>query len=133
MGTVASTNAGLTNLLQTLSSVGSPLTSTLSTPALQSALQHASPADIVKLSDAALQLQATDQMFGVSNTSDPTNLLSALESSAAGSTTTPSSSSGSAADRLAAAESDLQAQQVAALFGTNNVSTATTSLFNVVG
>ena len=103
------------------------------TPALQSALQNASPADIVKLSDAALQLQATDEMFGVSDTSDPTNLLSAPESSVAGSTTTPSSSSGSAADQLASAESDLQAQQVAALFGTNNASTVENSLFNVVG
>lgn len=133
MGTIASTNAGLTDLLQTLSSVGSPLTSTLSTPALQSALQNASPADIVKLSAAALQLQATDEMFGVSDTSDPTNLLSALESSVAGSTTTPSSSSGSTADQLAAAESDLQAQQTAALFDTNNASTAENSLFNVMG
>ena len=64
MGTVASTSAGIADLLQTLSNAGSPLASTLSSPALKSALQNGSPADIVKLSDEALQLQETEGLFG---------------------------------------------------------------------
>jgi hypothetical protein len=124
MGTVASTNAGLTDVLQTLSSVGSPLMSTLSTPALQSALQNASTSDIVKLSDAALQLENTEELFGTSNSS-PANLLSTLESS------TPASGTSSTAEQLAAAQSDLQEQQTAALFGDNTGSTSN-SLLNVI-
>ena len=85
MGTVAS-SAGVADLLQALSSAGSPLASTFSSPAMQAALQNASPADIVKLSDQALALQETDVLFGVSNsgagsaTSDPNSLLVALDS-----------------------------------------------------
>lgn len=70
MGTVAPTNAGLTDLLKILSNVGSPLvSSTLSTPKMQAALASASPADIVKLSNAALQLQEAEGMFSSSGTS----------------------------------------------------------------
>ena len=123
MGTVGSTNAGLNDLLQTLTSIGSPLTSTLSTPALQSALQNASPSDIVKLSDAALELQSTDALFGVSDTSGSTNVLSQLESGG-------STASGSPAEQNAAAQADLQAQETAALFGT---STSSNGLLNVMG
>jgi len=64
MGSVSSTNPGLTNLLQTLSNLNSPV---LSSPAVTSALKKASPVDIVQLSVAANQLQSVDAMFGLSN------------------------------------------------------------------
>ena len=132
MGTVASTNAGIANLLQTLTSTGSPLASSTLSSTLQSALQNASPADVVKLSDAALQLQETDAIFGVSDTSNASSLFSALESSAAGSSSSSSGTS-STANQLAAAQSDLQAEQTAALFGTSTDSATSNSLFDVVG
>ena len=113
MGTVASTNAGLNDLMQTLTNVGSPLVSTLSSSSVQSALENASPADIVQLSAAALKLQAADEMFGISSTSSASSPLTALDSLVSGSTSASSSSS----DVLAAAEADMQSAESAALFG----------------
>jgi hypothetical protein len=84
MGTVPPTNAGLSNLLQTLSNIGSPAVSNaLGSPAVQQALQNASPGDIVKLSEAALELQQTGAMFGVSSSSssDPLSTLASPEQS----------------------------------------------------
>ncbi len=97
MGTVASTNAGLNDLMQTLTSVGSPLVSTLSSSAVESALQNAPVADIVQLSAAALKLQATDEMFGISSTSSAGNPLTALDSMVSGSTKADMESAESAA------------------------------------
>ena len=151
MGTVAS-SAGVADLLQTLTSAGSPLASTFSSPAVQSALQNASPGDIVKLSDQALQLQETDVLFGDpgssgSNTSDTfessNNLFAALDASlytaaAPASSGTPATSSTSStpsatsvSDQLAAEQSQLQAAETAALFGTGTASS--NNLLNVVG
>jgi hypothetical protein len=80
MSTTASINPALANLLQTLSKVGSPL---LSSPQAMTALQKASPGDIVQISDEATQLEAINAMLGGSDTatsglstSDP--LLSSL-------------------------------------------------------
>src|SRR5580693_9054030 len=95
MGSVASTNPlasnnnnGLADLLQNLTNENSPLLSTLSSPAVQSALQNAPASDIVEISDQALQLQDTDALFGISNTStSPTDsLFSALASVGSGAT-----------------------------------------------
>lgn len=61
MGSVSSTNPGLTNLLQTLSNVDSPL---LSSQSAVKAIENSSPADIVKLSTAATQLQEVSAIFG---------------------------------------------------------------------
>jgi len=76
-----SINPGVSELLQTLSSLNSPA---LSSPAVVSALEKAPPSDIVQLSAAAAELAGVDAMFGVSDGaggSDGTNsLMSALAS-----------------------------------------------------
>jgi hypothetical protein len=64
MGSVSSTNSNLTNLLQTLSAKSPELSSMLATPQMQTALEKASPEDLVQLSDQALQLQEVGLMFG---------------------------------------------------------------------
>ena len=69
MGSVASTNAGLSDLLQTLSNENSPLLSTLSSPTVEAALQKAPAGDIAQISEEALQLQVADSLFGSSSTS----------------------------------------------------------------
>jgi hypothetical protein len=111
MGSVSSTNPGITALLQTLSTLNSPV---MSSPGTLSALESASPSDIVSLSDAASQLQGMSELFGLSDgssgSSSASNLNyllagslaadSAQTSSAATSSTTPSASS-SATNQLA--------------------------------
>ena len=64
MGSVSLTNSTLTNMLQTLSAESPELSSMLATPQMQSALEKASPGDLVQLSDQALQLQEVGFMFG---------------------------------------------------------------------
>lgn len=95
MGIVASTNVastsnGLSDLMQSLTSDNSPLLSALSTPSVEAALEKAPASDIVQISDAALQLQTTDALFGISDTSSSStdNLFSELAS--AGSSATSS-------------------------------------------
>jgi hypothetical protein len=131
MGSVASTNPlasnnnnGLADLLQNLTNENSPLLSTLSSPTIQAALQNAPASDIVEISDQALQLQATDALFGISNTTtSPTDsLFSALASA---NSTDTSSASGSSldpgsplADQLAAYQGNMQTQEMQTLFAT---------------
>ena len=144
MGTVAPTSAGIADLLQTLSNFGSPLvSSTQGSTALQSALQNAPPEDTVKLSEAALQLQEVEEIFGTSNPSGGDNLFAAIDSSLTGSTATGTSATassstagasgtGSTADQLAALQSDSQANQVATLLGNNADPASPGSLLNVL-
>ena len=131
MGSVASTNPlasnnnnGLADLLQNLTNENSPLLSTLSSPAVQSALQNAPASDLVEISDQALQLQTADALLGISNpTTSPTDsLFSALASinsndtsSAAGSSLNPGSP---LADQLAAYQGNMQTQEMQTLFAT---------------
>ncbi len=135
--TLASNNNGLSNLLQTLTNENSPLLSTLSSPNIQAALENAPASDIVEISDQAQQLQATDALFGISNTSSsPTDSLfsalasvgSSATSSAAGSSLDPGSS---LADQLAAYQGNMQTQETQALFGTTPSSTVPNSLYDV--
>ena len=132
-GTGSSSN-GLTDLLQTLSNENSPLLSTLSSPAIQTALENAPASDIVEISDQAMQLQATDALFGITSSSDsPTdNLFSALADSSSGTGTSALSSSldpgSSLADQLAAYQGNMQTQEAQTLLG--NTSTPN-SLFDV--
>ena len=147
MGSVASTNPlasnnnnGLADLLQNLTNENSPLLSTLSSPAVQSALQNAPASDIVEISDQALQLQATDALLGISNpTTSPTDsLFSALASinsndtsSASGSSLNPGSP---LADQLAAYQGNMQTQEMQTLFGSTPAATPTAipnSLYDV--
>jgi hypothetical protein len=135
--TLASSNNGLSDLLQTLTNENSPLLSTLSSPNIQAALENAPASDIVEISDQAQQLQATDALFGISNpsTSPTDSLFSALasipssaSSSAAGSSLTPGSS---LSDQLAAYQGNLQTQETQALFGITPSTTTPSSLYDV--
>jgi hypothetical protein len=133
-GSTGSSSNGLTDLLQTLTSENSPLLSTLSSPAIQTALENAPASDIIEISDQAMQLQATDALFGITSSSDsPTdNLFSALADSSSGTGSSASSSSldpgSSLADQLAAYQGNMQTQGAQTLLG--NTSTPN-SLFDV--
>jgi hypothetical protein len=115
MGSVNSINPGAASLLQLVSSAASPsLSSTLSSAAVQAALKNASPEDLVKLSQAALQSQVAGGLFAAAEASqssalqtptDPASLLlQAVESSIRGSTT-PTSTATNAANTFTAAPS----------------------------
>lgn len=79
MGSVSSTSSNLSNLLQTLSTASPELSSLLSRPQMQSALEKASPGDLVQLSDQALQLQQAGLMFGSSDSTQWTGLTSGFD------------------------------------------------------
>lgn len=133
MGSVSSTNPGLSDLLQTLTNENSPLASTFSSPTVQAALENASPGDIVQLSTEALQLQVTDSLFGqqdAATTTPAQSLFSALDViNASGS----GSSTPTLADQLAAYQGSSQLAETQSLLGltpqTNQ--NATNSLFDV--
>jgi len=68
MASVSSVNPGVADILQTLSSTGAtPLSSALFGSAVQSALQKASPSDLVQLSQEATQLQEASGLFSGAN------------------------------------------------------------------
>jgi hypothetical protein len=78
MSTTSSVNAGLSSLLQNLSNIDPPI---LSSPKALAALQNAPPADIVQLSDEAIQLEGLNALFGAaeaSGSSQAGSLLSSL-------------------------------------------------------
>ncbi len=149
MGAVASTNPGLANLLQTLSNVNSPL---LSSPSAVSALEKASPSDIVKLSTAATQLEEMSSIFADSNASafggldvlstgtNPgfstlNSLEAALASSAnatAGVAPASSSSATLPSNELSQYQGSVQAAEADALLGTG-LAGNTDSLFSYLG
>jgi hypothetical protein len=134
MGSVSSVNTGVTDLLQTLTRLNSPV---MSSKTAVSALEKAPAADIVQLSAAANQLQSVDAMFGISTTpnSDMSSTLTALESLAAGSTgitTPPALSNASPADLVANGQAALQAQLTQGLFGTGTNNSLSGSLFNAI-
>ena len=105
MGSVSSANAGVTDVLQMLSNLNSPV---LSSPAVTSALEKAPTADIVQLSMAATQLENVDAMFGISNSSNASTnstIQTAMQS----------------------------AETQALLFGTGETGSTSGSLFNLMG
>jgi len=156
MSSVAATNPGLSNLLQTLSATSPQLSSILSSSTVQSSLKNASPQDIVKLSEQALELQQVSSLFGssigtqsVGLASNSDSLFPSLSSGTAGaasaailqaleSPTTGSASSATAStstqpsvtDQIAAAFSNMQAQELASLF---SATPTTGSLLNTQG
>lgn len=71
MGSVASTNPAVSNLLDTLTNLNSPV---MSMPSAVSALQDASPSDVAELSDEAAQLQEVTAIFGDFNGSGAVGL-----------------------------------------------------------
>lgn len=125
MSSVSSVNPGVADVLQTLSNLDSPIASSQS---VVSALEKASPADIVQLSNAATQLQNVDVLFGVpaptSTSSTENNLLESLLSggtgaSASSSTTTPATSTESTAQQLLSAQASQQTSEIDDLLGVN--------------
>jgi hypothetical protein len=135
--TLASSNNGLSDLLQTLTNENSPLLSTLSSPNIQAALENAPASDIVEISDQAQQLQATDALFGISNTSSsPTDSLFSALASVGSSATSPAAGSSlspgsSLADQLAAYQGNMQTQETQALFGITPPTAVPNSLYDV--
>lgn len=144
MGSVSSTSPDLSNLLQTLSAESPVLSSVLSTPNVQSALEKASPGDLVELSDQALQLQQVGLLFGSpdgtqssgdslfsllspgtsTSNAEPDPIMQALESSlgvGSSSAGTPANgqpaSTSATPSQIASAASNLQAQNLETLFG----------------
>jgi len=97
MSAVTSVNPGIADLSQLLSNTGSAsISSALSTPSVQSALQNASPVDVATLSQEAVELQEANGLFGspASSTTAAASsslLLQALNSSITGSTPATSS------------------------------------------
>jgi hypothetical protein len=70
MSTVSSTSTGIADLMQIFSSVTTPaVSSLLSSSQVQTALGKAPAADIVQLSNQAMQLQEVDGLFGGSSAS----------------------------------------------------------------
>jgi len=63
MSSISSTSAGVADLMQMLSSVGDPALSSLLSSQVQSGLGKASAADLVRLSDQAMQLQEVNGFF----------------------------------------------------------------------
>jgi hypothetical protein len=125
MSSIASVNPGVSDLLQTLSSAGStPASSVLSSPAVESALQNASPRDIAHLSAEALQLQEANGLFGSPDSTQTAAsiILQALNSSSLGSTTNSASAPGSTAlsSAAASAASASELEQVSGLLGTDS-------------
>jgi hypothetical protein len=133
MGSVSSTNPGLSDLLQTLTNENSPLAATFSSPSVETALENAPAGDIVQLSTEALQLQVTDSLFGEQDATTTTpdqslfSALDAINSSGAG-TSTPT-----LADQLAAYQDSSQLAETQTLLGITQPATQTTpnSLFDV--
>ena len=138
MGSVSSVNPGVADLLQTLSNENSPV---LSNKAAVSALESASPSDIVQLSVAASQLEGIDVMFGLSNSTgtsttmtDMENLLAAAEpqAPATSAASTSTATTTTSASQLANDQATLQAVETQALFG-GGASGLTNSVFNMIG
>jgi hypothetical protein len=139
MGTVSSSlNPGVADLLNTLTSVNSPI---MNSQSVVSALEKAPPSDIVQLSEEASQLQGVDALFGLNSTptqtstealcgipaastSNTNTVLQALEN--AGGTVSPADQA--ANDQLAA-----QSTLTQGLFGTGTNNSMTGLLFNTVG
>ena len=122
-----SLNPGVSNLLETLSSLNSP---TLSSPAVVSALEKAPASDIVQLSAEASQLQGVDAMFGLSDGSNgaSSSMAGALASLENGST----GQDGSASAQVAGYQAAVQSAEAQTLLG-NQTGGLTGSLFDCIG
>jgi hypothetical protein len=120
----ASINPGVSDLLQTLSSLNSPV---LSSSKVVSALEKASPGDIVKLSMEATQLEGVDAMFGIPDGSSA----AAIPHSASTVSSASASSTTSLTTQLANYEAALQSDETQALLGDG--ASATGSLFDLTG
>jgi hypothetical protein len=130
MGSVSSASSVLSSLIQTLGTESPTLSSVFSSPNVQSALQKASPEDVVQLSDDAVQFQEASLLFGnatVTPTSDDASdsILQSLQSSLA----IQSGVASSTAAGITAPATDSQAQDLASLFGTTTTTSPTLNTF----
>jgi hypothetical protein len=138
----SSINPGVSNLMQMLSSIDSPV---LSSQTAVTALEQAPSADIVQLSNDAMQVENLDALFGFSNSpsSSPSSALASLASSAAesgsasstasaGGSTAAGSTAGSTAAETASYQADLQSEITAGLFSGYTAGT-TGTLFDALG
>ena len=139
MSSVSAANPGLSNLLQTLSNIDSPL---LTSPSALTAIENSSPADIVKLSAAATQLQEVGAIFGDGQTTPDsllpsgTSTFTALENALTNSATasfTGSTANTTPTSELPALQSSLQTAEADALLNPGTTSSTTNSLFSVLG
>jgi len=126
----------LSNLLQSLGAESPALASLLSTTKMQSALEQASPGDLVQLSDQAMRLRQVGLLFGstdgtqsnafnpapdslfsilgpANSNSSPDPIMQALESSLGLAEANPSSTT----NPIASPTGSLQAQELESLFG----------------
>jgi len=129
-------SVNLSNLLQSLGAESPALASLLSTTKMQSALEQASPGDLVQLSDQAMRLRQVGLLFGstdgtqsnafnpapdslfsilgpANSNSSPDPVMQALESSLGLAEANPSSTT----NPIASPTSSLQAQELESLFG----------------
>ncbi|MGA2113657.1 MAG: hypothetical protein ABSH56_02770 [Bryobacteraceae bacterium] len=133
MGSVSSINAGVSDLLQTLSSLGSPI---VSSSATVSALEKASPGDLVQLSRAAIQLENVDEMFGGTTGSSAETSATSLEDVLAQATeSSPSSgaSSSATASSTATTAAQIQSAEIQGLLDSGASGGLTGSLFDEIG
>jgi hypothetical protein len=141
MGSVSSASPGLTDVLQLLSNLNSPV---LSSAGVTSALKKASTTDVVQLSMAATQLEGVDAMFGISNSSSAganttfanlQNLLSGSGGANANAQVLSAASADAAtATQLATEQTALQsAESQYLLYGTGASSSLSGSLFSLMG
>jgi hypothetical protein len=146
--------AGISALFKTLSAESPQFAAILATPKLKSALNSASPSDIVELSAQALQLQQVGVLFGDSdstqatgansgsnsllsllspNSSDGADLIAqALQNSADGGAAAALTSTSPASSQpdLAGILSNSQSSQIASLF---SIPSSTASTFSAFG
>jgi hypothetical protein len=130
MGSVSSASSVLSNLIQTLGTESPTLSSVFSSPNVQSALQKASPEDVVQLSDDAVQFQEASLLFGnatVTPSSEDASdsILQSLQSSLA----IQSGVASSTAAGTTTPATDSQAQDLASLFGTTTTTSPALNTF----
>jgi hypothetical protein len=156
MGSITTNGFSVANLVQNLTGAGSPqLAATLSSPAVQTAIQNAPASDLVDLSSQALKLQETDQLFGdgsatpsaadtatLASTLYPLSTLLAAADAAANKapgsgapspSLTASSSATSLASQLAEYQGDSLAEEMQTLFGIAPTASPPSSLFDALG
>jgi hypothetical protein len=132
MGSVSNMNPGVSDLLQTLTNLNSPV---LSSQPVVNALENAPPADIVQLSMAATQLESVNAMFGIAATPSAGmdtgigGTLGALEGAGGSSVL----AAASPLDQNANAQAVLQAELSQGLFGTGASNGVSGSLFDTIG
>ena len=143
MASVSSINPGLSDLLQSLANIDSPV---VSSPAAITALEKVSPTDLVQLSEAAVQLKGLNEMFGIQNGiqngSGATNLENLLNGAVSASVTSPgeanapassmTSSTPSLADQLAGYRLTSQISEVQTLFDPGAAGGFSNSLLNLI-